>query len=67
MNRLTDVLILGGGIVGCAIADEAARRGARVTLADPRGISKGATHASAGMASPHLARGDVLFWHGDAF
>jgi glycine oxidase len=49
---LADVLILGGGIVGCAIADELSQRGARVALADPRGISKGATQASAGMLAP---------------
>ena len=52
MERLTDVLILGGGIVGCAAADELSRRGARVTLADPRGIGRGATQASAGMLAP---------------
>src|SRR5262245_57095333 len=52
MGRLTDVLVLGGGIVGCAIADEMSRRGAQVTLEDTRGISKGATQASAGMLAP---------------
>src|SRR5262245_55981217 len=52
METLIDVLILGGGIVGSAIADEMSGRGARVTLADPRGISKGATQASAGMLAP---------------
>src|SRR4029453_12768195 len=52
MKELTDVLILGAGIVGCAIADELSRRGARVTVADPRGISKGASQASAGMLAP---------------
>jgi glycine oxidase len=52
MKGLTDVLILGAGIVGCAIADELSRRGARVTVADPRGISKGASQASAGMLAP---------------
>ena len=52
MKSLTDVLILGGGIVGCAVADELSRRGVRVTLADPRGIGHGATQASAGMLAP---------------
>jgi glycine oxidase len=50
---VTDVLILGAGIVGSAIADELSRRGARVTLADPRGIARGATQASAGMLAPY--------------
>ena len=52
MKSLTDVLILGGGVIGCAIADELSRRGARVTLADPRGIGNGASQASAGMLAP---------------
>jgi glycine oxidase len=50
---VTDVLILGAGIVGSAIADELSRRGARVTVADPRGIGRGATQASAGMLAPY--------------
>ncbi len=52
MKSLTDVLILGGGVIGCAIADELSRRGARVTVADPRGIGNGASQASAGMLAP---------------
>jgi glycine oxidase len=47
-----DVLILGAGIVGCAVADELTRRGAHVTIVDPRGVGKGASQASAGMLAP---------------
>jgi glycine oxidase len=49
---VADVLILGAGIIGCAVADTLARRGARVRLIDPRGVGLGATQASAGMLAP---------------
>jgi glycine/D-amino acid oxidase-like deaminating enzyme len=42
------MLIAGGGIVGCAIAREAAMAGLRVILAEPRCIGGGATGASMG-------------------
>jgi glycine oxidase len=47
-----DVLILGAGIVGCAVADELTRRGAHVLVLDPRGVCQGASQASAGMLAP---------------
>jgi glycine oxidase len=50
---VSDVLILGAGIIGCAVADELTRRGARVTVIDPRGIGRGASQASAGMLAPY--------------
>jgi glycine oxidase len=40
-------------VIGCAIAHELARRGASVTIADPRPIGGGATQASAGMLVPY--------------
>ena len=49
---MPDVLILGAGIIGCAVADELARRGARVEVMDPRGVGLGASQASAGMLAP---------------
>ena len=48
MSRTADLLVAGGGIVGCAIALEAARAGLRVLLAEPRCIGSGATGAGMG-------------------
>jgi glycine oxidase len=47
------VLVAGAGVIGCAIADELSRRGAAVTIADPRPVGGGATQASAGMLVPY--------------
>jgi glycine oxidase len=47
-----DVLVLGAGVIGCAVAEELTRRGAKVDVVDPRGIGLGASQASAGMLSP---------------
>jgi glycine oxidase len=47
----TNVLIIGGGVIGLAIAWRAAQRGLRVTVADPA-PGQGATHAAAGMLTP---------------
>ena len=47
----SDVLIIGGGVIGLAIAWRAAQRGLRVTVADP-GPGRGASHAAAGMLTP---------------
>lgn len=53
MSTVPDVLIVGGGIIGCAVAEALSHRGAQVVLIDPRGIAQGATQASAGMLTPH--------------
>ena len=50
---MADVLILGGGIIGCAVADELTHRGADVVVVDPRGVGLGASQASAGMLAPY--------------
>ncbi len=46
-----DVLIIGGGIIGLAIAIELKWRGAKVTVVS-RNFSAAATHAAAGMLAP---------------
>jgi len=48
------VIIVGAGIVGCAIARELAIRGIRCTVVDPRPVAGGATQASAGMLAPYV-------------
>jgi glycine oxidase len=48
------VTVVGAGIIGCAVAYELARRGARVHVADPRTPGQGATRASAGILAPYI-------------
>lgn len=50
---MSDVLVIGGGVIGCGVARELARRGAEVSLIDPREIGHGASRASAGMLAPY--------------
>jgi glycine oxidase len=49
-----DVIVVGGGIIGCAVTRELARRGARVRLIEARTVAGGATHASAGILAPYI-------------
>jgi glycine oxidase len=46
------VIVVGGGIAGCAVAMELADRGAAVTLVEKNQPGVGATGASAGMLAP---------------
>jgi glycine oxidase len=53
VNR--DIVVVGAGIVGCAIAYELARRGASVEIVDERHpVGMGATQASAGVLAPYI-------------
>jgi len=47
------VVVIGAGVIGCAVAHELARRHARVRVVDPRPVGRGATYASAGMLAPY--------------
>src|SRR5215471_20205697 len=47
----TDVLVIGGGVIGLAIGWRAAQQGLQVVIADPE-PGLGATHAAAGMLTP---------------
>jgi len=49
-----EVIVVGGGIIGCAIARELARRGSHVDLIEGRAIAAGATQASAGILAPYI-------------
>ncbi|NEQ82620.1 MAG: glycine oxidase ThiO [Moorea sp. SIO2I5] len=51
MKAASDILIIGGGIIGLAIAIELKRRGATVTVVT-RNFQEGATLAAAGMLAP---------------
>ena len=52
------VLVLGAGIIGAAIADALARRGADVIVLDMRSPGRGATQASAGVLAPFVEASD---------
>jgi glycine oxidase len=56
-------IVIGGGIIGCAVACELARRGTRVRLIEGRSVGAGATQASAGILAPYIEGHD----HGALF
>jgi glycine oxidase len=58
MTRPSDIIVIGAGVVGCAIADELARRGASVEIVDERPVGMGATQASAGVLAPYIEARD---------
>ncbi len=51
-SRSPDIIVVGAGIVGCAVGYELARGGASVEIVDDRPPGMGATQASAGMLAP---------------
>jgi glycine oxidase len=48
------VIVVGAGVVGCTVAYELARSGARVQVIEPRTPGQGATRASAGILAPDI-------------
>ena len=54
MTSRREILVVGAGIVGCAVAYELARRGASVEIIDDRPIGMGSTQAGAGMLAPFI-------------
>jgi glycine oxidase len=54
MERPHDVIVIGAGIIGCAVGRELARRGARVRIFEARTVGAGATRASAGVLAPYI-------------
>jgi glycine oxidase len=50
-NRTSDVAVIGGGVIGVAIAWRCAQRGWQVTVLDPD-PGRGAWHTAAGMLAP---------------
>jgi glycine oxidase len=57
MPRPDRIIVVGAGIVGCAIAYELARRGASVQIVEGRAAGMGATQAAAGILAPHVEGG----------
>jgi glycine oxidase len=49
-----DVVVIGAGIIGCAVAFELVEAGARVHVIDARTPGAGASQASAGVLAPYL-------------
>jgi glycine oxidase len=58
MPKAPEIIVIGAGIVGCAVAEELARRGAAVTIVDARRVGMGATQASAGVLAPFIEAGE---------
>jgi glycine oxidase len=54
MTREWDAVVIGGGIIGCAIAWELSRAGARTAIVERTAIASGATQASAGVLAPYI-------------
>jgi glycine oxidase len=49
-----DVVVVGAGVIGCAVAREVARRGAKTMVVEARTVGAGATQASAGVLAPYI-------------
>lgn len=55
------VIVVGAGIVGCTVAYELARSGARVQVLETRSPGQGATRASAGILAPYIEGHEDIF------
>lgn len=65
MSGGADVVVIGGGIVGCACAYELTKRGARVVLVEYSKPGMQSTNAAAGMLAPMIEAqgpGPMLRW-----
>ena len=54
-NRRTDVLVLGGGVIGLACALELAKAGRAVTVLERGEVGRGASHGNCGTITPSHA------------
>jgi glycine oxidase len=52
LSPAADLAVVGGGVIGCSVAYQAARRGARVALFEAETLGAGASGAAAGMLAP---------------
>ena len=53
-SKRYDAIVLGGGIIGCAVAEELARHGQRVVIIERRKIGAEASSAAAGILSAQM-------------
>jgi glycine oxidase len=54
--RSTDVVVVGGGVIGLSVAWCLAREGVKATVLDRGELGRGASWAGAGMIPPHVER-----------
>ena len=52
--REWDAIVVGAGIIGCAVARQLSRRGMRTVVLEARTVGAGATQASAGVLAPYI-------------
>src|SRR5688500_6156588 len=52
--REWDAIVVGAGIIGCAVARQLSRRGLRTVVLEARTVGAGATQASAGVLAPYI-------------
>lgn len=62
MPRNVDVIVIGGGIIGCSIAYYLAKDGLSVGLLEGNGIAQGTTRAAGGMLGAHSEYLDDTFY-----
>ncbi|TVX93108.1 glycine oxidase ThiO [Paenibacillus agilis] len=56
LSRHSDVLVVGGSVIGCSVAYECAKLGMRVTVLERDVLSHGTSRAAAGMLAPTAER-----------
>jgi len=62
MARSPDVIVIGGGMIGCSVAEALARRGAAITVLERGRIGDGAPRAAAGFVWPTMSSATRNAW-----
>src|SRR5215472_9923795 len=52
MNQVTDVVIIGGGVIGCSVAYQLTKAGVQVSVIEREEIAAEASSAAAGLLAP---------------